>query len=131
MARVKQREMLERERLTAKDIAASEELRKLWIADRVFRVAELQDTVDQINEQIEEIRDVETENPYDPDDTLYRHWTAPKPGRIPAMLVKMKLEALRQAAEELGQLPNDLPPQSNDAVYTVVGISNEDLKRLT
>lgn len=135
MSRISPREAVERSRLNGTE----DELKQLWISDRVLRLAEYQDVVERVNEQIAELRDVEPqENPYDPktQPSSYREWARvmaehpPQPKRIPAMLLKMKIEALRTAAEELGQLPNDIPPQTNDAVYHVVGISQDDLNKL-
>lgn len=135
MSRISPREAVERSRLSG----ATDELSKLWISDRILRLAEYQDVVERVNEQISELRDVEPNpNPFD-QRTQRRAWedwekfsaeNPPRPGRIPAMLLKMKIEALRTAAEELGQLPNELPPATQDAVYHVVGISNEDLGKL-
>ena len=135
MSRISPREAVERSRLSG----GADELKALWISDRILRLAEYQDVVERVNEQISEVRDIEPEeNPYNPktEPFAYKDWfriqaeNPRKPGRIPAMLLKMKIEALRTAAEELGQLPNELPPATQDAVYTVVGISNDDLKKL-
>lgn len=134
MSRISPREAVERSRLSG----GSDELKQLWIADRILRLAEYQDVVERVNDQISELRDVESPpNPFDPmrQPKGYAEWeriqaeNPPQPKRIPAMLLKMKIEALRTAAEELGQLPNELPPATQDAVYTVVGISHDDLRR--
>lgn len=110
------------------------DLTRLWITDRSLRVAEYQDTVDQINEQIDEIRYV-PQNPYDPESQSYAwekwdEWfrTEWKPGRIPAMLIREKLNALRSAAEELGQLPAAPDAGEADPTFTVAGISDDELK---
>lgn len=128
MSRISPREAVERSRLSE----GGNDISQLWIADRILRLAEYQDVVERVNDQISELRDIEAENPYDPVRQPLRHrdWQPPEPKRIPAMLLKMKIEALRTAAEELGQLPNELPPNTEGAVYTVVGVSNEDLRKL-
>lgn len=137
MTRISPREAIERSRLNAPGDSGAD---KLWISDRVLRLAEYQDVVERVNDQIAELRDFEPqENPYDPktQPSSYREWAkaqeeaaSRKPPRIPAMLLKMKIEALRTAAEELGQLPNDVPPSTNDAVYHVIGISQSELGNL-
>lgn len=135
MSRISPREAVERSRLTE----GGDELKQLWIADRILRLAEYQDVVERVNDQISELRDAEPQqNPYDPvrQAAMYKAWDEaarqrpPEPKRIPAMLLKMKIEALRTAAEELGQLPNDLPQASEKSVYAVVGVSNDDLRKL-
>lgn len=134
-SRVSPREAIERNRLTGNE----DELKQLWIADRILRLAEYQDVVERVNDQIAELRDVEERmNPFDRNREPFafkewEQWNAanpPEPKRVPAMLLKMKIEALRTAAEELGQLPNELPPATNDAVYTVIGVSNDELRKL-
>ena len=134
--RISPREVIERERLT-KELANDAELRKLWISERVLRLAEYQDVVERVNEQIAELRDVEENpNPFPEGSRDWQHYEdfvaehPRKPQRIPAMLLKMKIEALRTAAEELGQLPNDLPPVGDAHVYSVIGIAPKDLDNL-
>jgi|SRR5271170_548134 len=128
MSRIGPREIIERSRLTGAD----DEAGQLWITDRILRLAEYQDVVERVNDQIADLRDIEAVNPHDPKRSplQYAAWQPPEPKRIPAMLLKMKIEALRTAAEELGQLPNDVPAATEGAVYHVVGVSNDDLGKL-
>ncbi len=129
MSRISPREIIERSRLTP---GAEDSTGQLWITDRILRLAEYQDIVERVNDQVSELRDIEAVNPHDPrrEPLQHRSWQPPEPKRIPAMLLKMKIEALRTAAEELGQLPNDLPQASERSVYAVIGIPPEELKKL-
>jgi hypothetical protein len=84
---------------------AGEEAAGLWIADKVKRIAEYQQDVDDINEILAD--------------------------RLDDRLVKVKHQALRAVAEELGALPNKAPAsqQTEDKVlisYTITAPKDLD-----
>lgn len=111
------------------------DLAQLWITDRIMRLAEYQDTVERINEQIAEYRDLaDAVNPHNPETDRYRweaweEWRRDwKPRPVSAMLYRAKIEALRTAAEELGQLPRTEEESADPTAYSVAGVSDEELK---
>lgn len=77
----------------------------LWIADRASRVAAIQDIANRIDNSL-------PEESVDKDDSV---------------LLKVKLQALRQASEELGQLVQRIDAGAK-VTYTVEGVDLDGLK---
>lgn len=118
----------------ADDIAAererlAEQITGLWIADKLSRLAEHQQDVEDINEIIEGKLDAATPTPWNPLEPEKDGSATPSAvDDLPAWL-RVKTGILRAAAEELGQLPQRVNVQVGGSLvtYRIEGVDLEQV----
>lgn len=100
----------------------ADRLDSLWVADKVNRLAEIQQDIEDLNTLISKTFDPPEPGPLDPGPEL-------EPG-IPDSVVgwiRAKQVALRNAAEELGQIPNRVTMNMAGGVQVSYRIEGVDL----
>jgi hypothetical protein len=112
--------LAERERVT-------EELSRLWIADKLNRLSEYQQDVEDINGILEEKLDRAAPAPYDPLDPANDGRATPSATDDLPVWLRAKAAIMRQVAEELGQLPQRVNVQVGGSLvtYKIEGVDME------
>ena len=107
----------------------SDQISRLWIADKLNRLAEMQTDVEDINSVIAGKLDAYTPTPYNPLDPASDGASTPAAIEdLPAWL-RTKAMVLRAAADELGQIPHRVQMRIDGGVVTYK-IENVDMDRV-
>lgn len=122
--------MRHREEIDARRVELTQALTNLWITDKLHRLAEYQQDVQDINDIVEEKLEAAQPAPFNPLDPANDGKSTPSAtDDLPAWL-RVKTAILRAAAEELGQLPQRVNVQVGGSVvtYKVEGVDMEALR---
>lgn len=105
----------------------TEELSRLWITDKLNRLAEYQQDVEDINSIMEDKLEASQPAPYDPLDPASDGKATPSAlDDLPTWL-RAKAQILRAVAEEVGQLPQRVNVQVGGSLvtYKIEGVDME------
>lgn len=104
--------------IEARRAELTEQLSTLWIADKLHRLSEYQQDVEDINSIVEGKLEAATPAPFNPLDPANDGKATPSAtDDLPAWL-RVKAAILRSAAEELGQLPQRVSVQVGGSIVT-------------